>query len=106
MFIANSRFYVRAKDRRIFEEEWDAKTGFLFSQPGLLLFDLLRGPKAENRALYVCHSVWKDKQSYLIWTSSESYSKIHNNEQIKKFMLSEEPIIEAFEQVPFFDKAS
>ena len=70
------------------------------------MFDLLRGPQTEDKALYVCHSVWKDKRSYLIWTSSVSYSKIHNNEQIKKFMLSEEPIIEAFEQVPFFDKAS
>tara|TARA_B100000925_G_scaffold59227_1_gene39484 strand:- start:209 stop:529 length:321 start_codon:yes stop_codon:yes gene_type:complete len=106
MFIANSRFYVRAKDTKIFEKEWDAKTGFLFSQAGLIMFDLLRGPQTEDKALYVCHSVWKDKRSYLIWTSSVSYSKIHNNEQIKKFMLSEEPIIEAFEQVPFFDKAS
>ncbi len=99
MFIAMNRFKVVKGQEEKFEEIWRSRDSKLASVPGFQSFHMLKGEEAEDHALYVSHSVWKDKEVFLDWTRSDAFRASHKGAGDHRAVYLEAPILETFEAV-------
>jgi len=73
MYIAMNRFQIIEGKGVEFENVWRSRETFLKDVPGFKEFHLLRG---ENN-VFISHSTWESKESFVNWTESESFKKAH-----------------------------
>ena len=64
MFIAMNRFRVKRGTEDAFEKVWLSRDSYLERVPGFVEFHLLKGPEAEDHALYASHTVWQSKAAF------------------------------------------
>ena len=74
MFVAMNNFKVAPGKEGDFETVWRERQSYLNGVPGFVQFALLKGD-AEGE--YVSHSTWRDRQSFIAWTSSEAFAAGH-----------------------------
>ncbi len=74
MFVAMNRFKVAAGREEEFERVWRERRSYLQGVEGFVQFALLR---ADAPSEYVSHSTWRDRQSFIAWTSSEAFAAGH-----------------------------
>ena len=99
MFIAMNRFRVKRGAEEAFEKVWLNRDSYLDRVPGFVEFHLLKGPEAEDHALYASHTVWRSKGAFEAWTKSEEFRAAHaraGNETNGPLYL-EHPKFEGFE---------
>jgi heme-degrading monooxygenase HmoA len=99
MFIAMNRFRVKRGAEGAFEKVWLSRDSYLDRVPGFVEFHLLKGPEAEDHALYASHTVWQSKAAFEAWTKSEEFRAAHaraGNEVTGPLYL-EHPKFEGFE---------
>jgi heme-degrading monooxygenase HmoA len=77
MFIAMNRFRVKRGAEDAFETVWLSRDSYLERVPGFVEFHLLKGPEAEDHALYASHTVWQSKAAFEAWTKSEEFRAAH-----------------------------
>ena len=77
MYIAMNRFRVAKGSEAAFEQVWQSRDTYLDKVPGFIEFHLLRGPEAEDHALYASHTVWQSKAAFEAWTKSEEFRAAH-----------------------------
>jgi heme-degrading monooxygenase HmoA len=97
MFIAMNRFRVRKGSERAFESVWLARDTHLAGVPGFLAFHLLRGPEAEDHALYSSHSIWESRDAFEAWTKSEAFRAAHREAADHRPLYAGPPQFEGFE---------
>ena len=99
MFIAMNRFHIVKGKEAEFERIWAERDSHLDGVPGFEKFNLLRGPDAEDHTLYVSHSVWRSKQHFENWTTSDAFRKAHANAGSGADIYQGHPMFEGFETV-------
>ncbi len=77
MFIAMNRFRVAPGSESDFEQVWLSRDVHLRNVPGFVEFHLLRGPKHDDHALYVSHTVWASEAEFEAWTRSDAFRQAH-----------------------------
>jgi heme-degrading monooxygenase HmoA len=99
MFIAMNRFQVLPGQEKTFEALWLGRDTRLSDVPGFAGFRLLRGPTAEDHALYATHTVWRSKEDFEAWTQSEAFRAAHRGAGDNKPLYRGPPKFEAFEVI-------
>lgn len=99
MFIAMNRFRIAPGHEAAFEELWRSRDSRLKSVEGFVGFRLLKGPVAPDHALYVSHSMWRDRAAFEAWTRSEHFRHAHAAAGDTKAMYLEAPKLELFETI-------
>ena len=79
MYIAMNRFHIIKGKEEEFETIWKNRDSQLNSINGFISFKLIKGPSNDQYTLYISHSTWKSKNSFIEWTKSESFRKTHKN---------------------------
>ena len=97
MFIAMNRFKVIKGEEDAFETIWSSRRGRLDEMPGFVAFHLLKGPERGDHTLYVSHTLWETKESFLVWTNSEQFRDAHKNTGDHKSLRLGPPEFEGFE---------
>jgi heme-degrading monooxygenase HmoA len=59
MFIAMNRFHVVKGCEGDFEHVWLSRDSRLENVPGIVEFELLKGPQSEDHTLYASHTIWR-----------------------------------------------
>lgn len=77
MFIAMNRFRVALGSEADFEQVWLSRDVHLRTVPGFVEFHLLRGPRHDDHALYVSHTVWASEPEFEAWTRSDAFRQAH-----------------------------
>ena len=77
MFIAMNRFQVKKGAEQAFETVWRTRESYLGDLLGFVEFHLVKGPEAEDHALYATHTVWADKAAFEAWTKSDAFRRAH-----------------------------
>lgn len=77
MFIAMNRFRIKPGREEDFEQVWRKRESYLDGVAGFQEFQLVRGPQAEDHALYATHVIWEDRESFEAWTRSDEFKKAH-----------------------------
>jgi heme-degrading monooxygenase HmoA len=99
MFIAMNRFRIAPGFEAAFEELWRTRDSRLKGVEGFLAFKLLKGPATGDHALYVSHSMWRDRAAFEAWTKSKHFRHAHASAGDTKAMYLEAPALELFESV-------
>ena len=99
MFIAMNRFRIARGFEEGFEKVWRERETYLDDVPGFKTFHLLRGPDADDHALYASHSVWESRAAFDAWTQSEAFRKAHAQASAPKGTYLGHPELETFESV-------
>jgi len=73
MYIAMNRFQIIAGKEAEFEAAWKDRDSFLQGVPGFKEFHLLKG----DEGVYISHSVWDNRETFINWTESEAFQKAH-----------------------------
>ena len=97
MFIAMNRFRVQHGSEQDFEEVWLNREVHLDGQPGFVEFHLLRGPKNEDHTLYSSHTVWRSREDFEAWTTSEAFRRAHQGAGDRKPLYLGHPQFEGFD---------
>ena len=74
MFVAMNRFKVMTGREEEFERVWRERRSYLQGVEGFLRFALLRGDASGE---FISHSSWRDRESFIAWTSSEAFAAGH-----------------------------
>ncbi|MXY41905.1 MAG: antibiotic biosynthesis monooxygenase [Rhodospirillaceae bacterium] len=99
MFVAMNRFRIARGREADFERVWAERDTHLDGVPGFLEFRLLRGPEADDHALYASHSIWTDRDAFEAWTRSEAFRKAHAGAGERRDLYLGHPEFEGFETV-------
>jgi len=99
MFIAMNRFNVLFGAEAAFEEVWTSRDTHLRGVPGFVAFHLLRGPRREDYVLYSSHTIWRDKEAFEDWTTSEAFRQAHRNAGGNRPLYQGHPEFEGFEVI-------
>ena len=99
MYIAMNRFKVALGSEGAFEEIWKSRDSRLQAVPGFVDFKLLKGPLAEDHALYASHTIWKDHAAFTDWTKSEHFRAAHRDAGDNSALYLGHPQFEGFEIV-------
>lgn len=99
MFIAMNRFKVIKGEEKTFEDMWTSRRSRLDEMGGFIAFHLLRGPEREDHTLYSSHTMWRTKESFLAWTTSEQFRDAHKDAGKNKPLFLGHPEFEGFESV-------
>ncbi|ATQ68637.1 MULTISPECIES: antibiotic biosynthesis monooxygenase family protein [Methylosinus] len=99
MFIAMNRFKIVKGEETAFEAIWASRRSRLDEMEGFLAFHLLRGPEREDHTLYASHTMWRDKESFLAWTTSEQFRDAHKDAGKNKPLYLGHPEFEGFDSV-------
>ncbi|MBU2891686.1 antibiotic biosynthesis monooxygenase family protein [Celeribacter halophilus] len=78
-FIAMNRFKITPGREEDFEEIWRNRESRLKELPGFVEFRMLKGPVAEDHALYSSSTLWNSKADFENWTTSEQFRDSHKN---------------------------
>ena len=97
MFIAMNRFRVARGREAEFETLWRGRQSHIASEPGFVVFDLLRGPEQDDHTLYASHTVWRRRADFEAWTKSESFRAAHSGAGGAKGLYLGHPEFEGFE---------
>lgn len=76
MFVAMNQFQVDPARSAEFEEVWRTRESHLNEFDGFLHFALLKG---DDPGDYISHSVWKSREAFMGWATSEDFKKAHGN---------------------------
>lgn len=77
MFIAMNRFKVAKGKEADFETVWRSRETYLHEREGFVEFSLLKGPERDDHTLYSSHTVWRNRENFRAWTTSEQFRKAH-----------------------------
>jgi len=78
MFIAMNHFLVKNGYKDAFESIWRDRDSKLKEFDGFVSFEMLKGPEDEDGyVLYASHAVWKDSDSFKVWTQSDQFKSSH-----------------------------
>lgn len=99
MYIAMNRFKVARGAEARFEAVWQGRQSRLADVAGFKEFVLLRGPVAEDHALYASHSVWESEAAFLAWTRSEAFRAAHRDAGESRDLYLGPPEFEGFTPV-------
>ena len=99
MYIAMNRFKIVKGKELAFEEVWKNRETYLDLVAGFKSFNLIKGDSYEDYTLYVSHSTWESKTSFLNWTKSEEFRKAHRGAGENKNLYIGHPNFEGFEVV-------
>jgi heme-degrading monooxygenase HmoA len=99
MYIAMNRFHVMIGQEQAFEAVWLGRDTHLGDVPGFVSFHLLRGPVAEDHALYSSHTVWRSHADFEAWTKSEAFRAAHRSAGDHKPLYIGHPKFEGFEVI-------
>jgi heme-degrading monooxygenase HmoA len=99
MFIAMNRFKVLPGAEAAFEEVWTSRDTHLPSVPGFVSFHLLRGPVRDDHVLYSSHTIWRDKQAFEAWRTSEAFRQAHRSAGGNKPLYLGHPEFEGFDVI-------
>ena len=77
MFIAMNRFKVLPGAEHEFEQMWLNRDSFLKDVPGFVEFHMLRGPTKDDHVLYSSHTIWRDRNAFEAWTTSDAFRSAH-----------------------------
>lgn len=73
MYIAMNRFTVLPGKEDEFQTMWKNRETFLGQVLGFKEFHLLRG----ESGIFISHSTWDNRQSFINWTESDAFRKAH-----------------------------
>jgi len=79
MYIAMNRFQTSEGKEKEFEDVWRQRNTYLEKVPGFKNFNLLKG----EEGVFISHSTWESKETFLAWTESEAFQKAHQRGGIK-----------------------
>lgn len=101
MFVAMNRFKVIKGQEETFEDVWRNRESTLSEMAGFREFHLLKGPADDETGitLYVSHTIWADRESFLAWTRSGNFRNAHKNAGRNKGLYAGPPQFEGFEAV-------
>ena len=99
MYLAMNRFRIAIGQEETFEEMWRQRDSYLDDVEGFQEFHLLKGPVGDDAALYVSHTEWASKESFVAWTESESFRKAHARAKAPEGVYLGPPQFEGFEVV-------
>ncbi len=99
MFVAMNRFRVILGQEAAFEAVWLGRESHLEHVPGFLQFNLLRGPTAEDHALFASMSQWASRAAFEAWTKSEAFRAAHKGAGDNKPLYLGPPSFEGFESL-------
>jgi heme-degrading monooxygenase HmoA len=99
MFIAMNRFKIVKGEETAFEAIWASRRTRLDEMEGFVAFHLLRGPEREDHTLYASHTMWRSKESFLAWTTSEQFRDAHKDAGKNKPLYLGHPEFEGFDSV-------
>lgn len=99
MFIAMNRFRVAPGSEAAFEKLWRERPSRIGEQPGLLSFNLLRGPGRDGHTLYASHTTWQTRDAFEAWTRSEAFRAAHRGSGESGTVTIGHPEFEGFEAV-------
>jgi heme-degrading monooxygenase HmoA len=99
MFIAMNRFQVASGSETEFEQLWMSRESHLHKVPGFVEFHLLRGPVREDHILYASHTIWRSKQAFEAWTTSEAFRAAHRGAGGSRTLYLGPPQFEGFEVI-------
>ncbi len=99
MFVAMNRFHIVKGREADFERMWAERDSHLAEVPGFVSFHLLKGPEAEDHALYASHTVWESMRAFEDWTRSEAFRKAHAGAGGNRDLYLGPPRFEGFEAV-------
>ena len=99
MFIAMNRFRIALGHEADFEHLWRERESFLDEAPGFRSFALLKGPVADDHALYASHTIWESRAAFEAWTQSDLFRKAHAQRSAPKGTYLGHPVLETFEAV-------
>ena len=92
MYIAMNHFHVAAGRGEEFEQLWRERESYLDDVPGFVEFHLVRGASDEDGTQrYASHSTWKNEDSFVAWTQSESFRKAHAQRRMPEGLLLGHP---------------
>jgi heme-degrading monooxygenase HmoA len=95
--IDHSRLLQRNRSEAAFEHVWLSRDSHLNKVPGFVEFHLLKGPEAEDHALYASHTVWDNRAVFEAWTKSEAFRAAHSRAGDNKPLYLDHPQFEGFE---------
>ncbi|RLA09775.1 MAG: antibiotic biosynthesis monooxygenase [Gammaproteobacteria bacterium] len=99
MFIAMNRFRITPGREQDFEQIWRDRESYLDGVEGFQEFHLVRGPQAEDHALYATHVIWEDRASFEAWTHSEQFKKAHAGAGANRDLYLGPPNFEGFDVI-------
>ena len=99
MYIAMNRFRIALGREDVFETIWRERESRLDGVAGFRTFHLLRGPTDEECTLFVSHTVWDDRASFVAWTESDAFRQAHGQSRAPKGTYLGHPNFEGFEVV-------
>lgn len=97
MFIAMNRFRVAKGREPDFEELWLKRDTHLADVAGFVEFHLLKGPEADDYALYASHTIWASRDDFEAWTKSEAFRAAHSQTGRVEGLYLGPPVFEGFE---------
>ena len=77
MFIAMNRFKVARGKEADFETVWRSRESYLHELEGFVEFSLLKGPERDDHTLYSSHTLWRNRENFRAWTTSDQFRKAH-----------------------------
>jgi heme-degrading monooxygenase HmoA len=99
MFVAMNRFRIAPGHEEAFEEMWRSRDSRLSEVEGFVAFKLLKGPVAEDHALYISHSTWETRAAFEGWMKSPHFRRTHADAGESKAMYLGPPVFEGYESV-------
>lgn len=96
MFIAMNNFKVNPGREGEFEQRWRERETYLDQVPGFVEFALLKG---DTPGEYVSHTVWEDREAFVNWTKSESFTAGHRQGGSVAGVLATHPEVRLYEAV-------
>lgn len=101
MYIAMNRFNIVKGSEDEFVKGWENRQSRLNELPGFIGFYLLRCDSLNDgkTTLFASHTMWKNKQDFIHWTTSEQFRDAHKNAGERKALFADAPKFEGFEVV-------
>lgn len=96
MFIAMNTFKVVPGQEAAFEQRWRDRQTYLGEVPGFLEFALLKG---DTPGEYISHTVWQDRDAFVAWMKSESFTAGHRQGGSMQGILATHPEARLYEAV-------
>lgn len=90
-----NRFPIQKGKADEFENVWKTRKSYLDDVPGFISFKLLRS----EDEIFISHSTWENKESFVNWTESESFRKAHSEGPSVKNLLAGPPEFKGYEVV-------
>jgi heme-degrading monooxygenase HmoA len=99
MYLTMNRFRVVEGQEEAFETLWKTRDSHLKSVDGFVAFHLLRGDTAEGVTLYASHTMWRDRDAFKAWTTSEAFRVAHKGAKSSDGLYDGAPVLECFDAV-------